>query len=56
MIPAPLTERDMDLIEVALDAAVSAVQHGATLRTRKLDPLALEYLTALDHVEKLRAT
>lgn len=52
----PLTERDFDLIEVALESAAQAVQSGATLRSRaaELDPLAAEYLNALRNIRKLR--
>lgn len=51
-----LTERDLDLIEVALEAAAQSVQHGATLRNKRdLDPLAREYLEALNRVEKGRS-
>lgn len=51
-----LTERDYDLIEVALESAAQAVQSGVTLRTRsvELDPLAAEYLNALRHIRKDR--
>lgn len=49
-----LTERDYDLIEVALDSCANSVQSGATLTGKGVDPLALEYLTALDHVQKDR--
>lgn len=48
-----LTERDLELIQVALDSAAQAVQSGASLRSRRLDPLAKEYLVALQHVEQL---
>lgn len=53
---APLTERDFDLIEVALESAAQAVQSGATLRSRaaELDPLAAEYLNALRNIRKFR--
>lgn len=61
MSAAVVTERDFDLIEVALEAAAGAVQNGADLRAlrsparrRKLDPLAEEYLIALEHITKLR--
>jgi len=48
---ASLTDRDLELIDVALDSAANSVQAGATLRNRRgLDPLAAEYLTALEHV------
>ena len=50
-----LTARDFDLIEVALDSAANSIQSGATLENRGIDPLAREYLTALAHVERLRA-
>jgi hypothetical protein len=54
---ATLTKRDLGLIEVALDAAVNSVRHGATLSNgRGLDPLTAEYLTALDRIEKMRAS
>lgn len=48
------TNRDFDLIEVALDSAVHSVQAGATLRMKGVDPLAREYLVALDAVRKWR--
>lgn len=50
-----LSERDLDLVEIALESAATAVQSGATLRNRRdLDPLAREYLTALEHVREIR--
>ena len=53
----PLTERDFELIEVALESAAQAVQSGASLRQRRgLDPLAREYLEALERVQQMRRT
>lgn len=49
------TERDLDLIEVALESAAQAVQSGASLRNKRdLDPLAAEYLHALASVRAWR--
>ncbi len=50
-----LTDRDLELAGIALDSAANSVQSGATLRNRTdLDPLALEYLVAAQHVEKIQ--
>lgn len=52
-----LSERELDLIEVALECAAQSVQSGASLHTphnRNLDPLAAEYLHALESVERMR--
>ena len=55
-----LSERDLDLIEVALEAAAESCQSGATLRhmasKKSLDPLAREYLHALDGIREYRRT
>jgi hypothetical protein len=53
-VSAPLTERDLDLIEVALESCAQSVQSGASLTGRGVDPLAREYLVALQHVEQMR--
>lgn len=52
-----LTDRDLELIAVALESAAQSCQSGASLRQprAKLDPLAREYLIALQHVEQLQA-
>lgn len=50
-----LTPRDLELIEVALDSCANSVQSGATLRNKRgLDPLAREYLEALERVQKIK--
>lgn len=48
------SERSFDLVEVALDSAASSIQSGATLQQRGIDPLAREYLVALEEFELLR--
>lgn len=49
----PLTERDRELIEVALTSAASACQGGrVTPTSRPSDPLAREYLSALRRLRK----
>lgn len=50
------SERDFDLIEVALESAADACQPGAVRghSLRQIDPLAAEYLRALDAVRHLR--
>lgn len=45
------TERDLDLIEVALKSVVNAVHLGGN----DFNPLAKEYLHALASIEKLRS-
>lgn len=50
-----LSDRDLELIEVALDSAANSVQSGATLRgARNLDPLAAEYIHALRGIQRIR--
>lgn len=49
------TDRDFDLMEIALDVCANTCQAGATLRNqRNLDPLAAEYLRALAAVRRWR--
>lgn len=56
--PIPLTERDLELMIVALESAAEACEPGATRsgrgRRKPSDPLAVEYLHARDSVEWLR--
>lgn len=50
-----LTERDLDLIEVALDSAIRSVDGFRPVRgTRGLSGLEAEYLHALNAVRRLR--
>lgn len=49
------TERDFDLMEVALESAAESIQSGVIIRGGKAaDPLAVEYLHALDAVRAWR--
>lgn len=48
------SKRSFELVEVALDTAANACQSGATLQQRGIDPLAREYLVALEEFELLR--
>ena len=50
-----LTERDLELIEVALDSAISAVSFSFHPKEKDMDPLAKEYRTAQRKIEKIRA-
>ena len=50
-----LTDRDIDLILVALDSAATSVQGGhVVLGKPGIDPLAAEYATAERKVDRLR--
>lgn len=52
-----LTDRDLDLIEIALDSAANSIQAGAVLARGRaidnLDPLAQEYVTALHRIQAI---
>ena len=48
-----LTDRDLELIEVALQSAIAATGHGIT-RNDEVADLNTEYRTALAHVERYR--
>lgn len=51
---SPLTQRDLELIEVALESAISAVGSGFTASdNRDMTDLASEYRHALAGVRKM---
>jgi hypothetical protein len=51
-----LTDRDLELIEVALESAISAVSFSfSPSDKREMDGLGAEYKHALAGVQKLRA-
>lgn len=50
-----ISERSLDLAEIALESAAQSCQSGASLRNhRTLDPLAKEYLVAANQIAKYR--
>lgn len=53
-VTVTFTEREADLVEIALDSAARAVVGSGYLTGDVTDPLALEYLSALQRIERAR--